>query len=177
MSKQTLLTALPPFGKDTEEIQAVVETPRGQHTKYKYDEELGLFRLHKVLPAGAVFPLDFGFVPSTRCEDGDPLDILIFNDEAALTGCVVKVRLLGVLEAEQTEGNKTVRNDRLLAVATASRQYSDLQSVKAMSKQLQEELEHFFISYNEMDGRQFKPLGWHGKSSAEALIQQGMKRY
>lgn len=78
---------------------------------------------------------------------------------SSLTGCVVNARLLGVLEAEQTEKGKTVRNDRLLAVAVASRQYSDLHSVKAMSASLQSELEHFFLSYNQIDDRLFKPLG------------------
>lgn len=177
MKKPCLLTSLPAFGENSEEIQAIVESPKGQHIKYKYDEGLGAFRLHKVLPAGAVFPLDFGFVPSPRGEDGDPLDILILGDAAAITGCVVNARLLGVLEAEQTEKGKTVRNDRLLAVTVASRQYRDRHSVMAMSASLQSELEHFFLSYNQIDDRLFKPLGWYGKSRAEALVQAGMKRY
>jgi inorganic pyrophosphatase len=94
----------------------VVDTPKGSRNKYKLDERDGQWRLSKVLPQGMSFPYDFGFVPSTRGEDGDPVDVLILADEPSFPGCVVAARLIGVLEAEQTEGRKTVRNDRLVAV-------------------------------------------------------------
>ena len=83
--------------------------------KFKYEEHVGLFRLSKVLPLGASFPYDLGFVPSTRADDGDALDVLVLMDAPAFTGCLVTVRMLGVIEAEQTEKGKTVRNDRLIA--------------------------------------------------------------
>ena len=89
-------------------VNVVVEAPRGSRNKYKYDERHGLFRLSKVLPLGACFPYDFGFIPSTRAEDGDPVDVLVLTEEPAFAGCVLPVRLLGVIEAEQTEGGKTV---------------------------------------------------------------------
>src|SRR5262249_11212882 len=95
-------------------VNVVIEAPRGSRNKYKYDERHGLFRLSKVLPLGACFPYDFGFIPSTRAEDGDPVDVLVLTEEPAFAGCVLPVRLLGVIEAEQTEGGKTVRNDRLV---------------------------------------------------------------
>src|SRR5262252_960490 len=95
-------------------VHVVVDTPKGSRNKYKYDKHLGLYRLSKVLPLGLAFPYDFGFIPSPQAQDGDPLDVLLLGEEALLPGCLVTVRLVGVLQAEQTEYGKTFRNDRLL---------------------------------------------------------------
>ena len=84
-------------------VEVVIETPAGSRNKYRYDEERGLFLLHKLLPLGTTFPFDFGFVPGTLAEDGDPVDVLVLSAEPLFQGCRVPVRLLGVIEAEQTE--------------------------------------------------------------------------
>ena len=99
---------------DTGLVRVVVDTSKGSRNKYKYDETLGLYRLSKVLPLGITFPYDFGSIPSTRAEDGDPLDVLVLGEEALLPGFLVTVRLVRVIQAEQTEHGKTFRNDRLL---------------------------------------------------------------
>jgi len=114
MSTPHGLTHLPARNPDTGLVHVIVDTPKGSRNKFKYDEKLGLFRLGKVLPLGSCFPYDFGFIPSTKAEDGDPVDVLVLMDEPAFSGCLVTVRLLGVIEAEQTEEGKTVRNDRLI---------------------------------------------------------------
>src|SRR5919202_2577365 len=114
------LAHLEPFDAASGEVNVIIETPKGSRNKFKYDEQRGLFKLSGVLPAGAVFPFDFGFVPSTRGEDGDPLDVLVLMDEPAFAGCLVPSRLIGVIEAEQTEEGTTERNDRLIAVAANS---------------------------------------------------------
>src|SRR5690242_4249841 len=100
---QTIRSLLEIAARDQESdlTNVVIECPKGSRNKYKYDEKLGLFKLSKVLPMGAVFPFDFGFIPSTRSEDSDPLDILVIMDEPGSVGCLLKVRLLGVIEAEQ----------------------------------------------------------------------------
>jgi inorganic pyrophosphatase len=121
---------------------------------------------------GAVFPFDFGFVPATVAEDGDPLDVLVLMDEPAFPGCVVLVRLLGVVEAEQTEDGKTERNDRLIAVAAESRDHHDLQSLDDLNANLVHEIEHFFVSYNAAKGKSFKVLGRRGPTVARRLIEQ-----
>ncbi|HEX8201166.1 MAG TPA: inorganic diphosphatase, partial [Isosphaeraceae bacterium] len=90
------------FAVKTGELNVIIETPKGSRNKFDFDEELGLFKLGGVLPAGAVFPYDFGFVPATRGGDGDPLDVLVLMDEPAFVGCLVPARLIGVIEAEQT---------------------------------------------------------------------------
>jgi hypothetical protein len=100
--------------------RVIIETPKGGRGKMTYDPESGAFALKRLLPDGMSFPLDFGFVPGTRAQDGDPIDVLVLNDEPAAVGTLMSVRLIGVIEAEQTEDGETVRNDRLLAVASVS---------------------------------------------------------
>src|SRR3954454_15900549 len=106
------MTHLPPFTSEGETCNVIIETPKGSRNKFNYDPELGLFRLGGVLPLGAVFPFDFGFVPSTLGGDGYPLDVLVLMHEPALTGRLVTVRLSGAIEADQTEDGETTRNDR-----------------------------------------------------------------
>ena len=109
------LEALSPKTEDGSKVRVVIEAPAGSRNKYKYDRDLGMFLLHKILPAGSAFPFDFGFVPGTLAQDDDPLDVMVLGEEATFTGCVVTVRLLGVIGAKQKDKGKTVRNDRLLA--------------------------------------------------------------
>ena len=159
-------------------MHVIIETPQGSRNKFDYDEELGLFKLGGVLPAGAVFPFDFGFVPSTTGGDGDPLDVLVLMDEAAFTGCLVVARLLGVIEAEQTEENgETTRNDRLIAVAENARNHREVRALGQLNENLLDEIEHFFVSYNEMKGKKFKPLGRFGTERAKRVIEEGVRRF
>ena len=159
-------------------LSVIIETPRGSRNKFDYDPALGLFKLGGVLPAGAVFPFDFGFVPSTTGGDGDPLDVLVLMDEAAFTGCYVEARLLGVIEAEQTERDgETTRNDRLIAVAAAARNHREVHSLAQLSENLLDDIEHFFVSYNEMKGKKFEPLGRFGTQRARRLVEEGARRF
>jgi inorganic pyrophosphatase len=98
-------------------VQVIIETPAGSRNKFAYDPDQGIFALKKVLPAGMVFPYDFGFLPQTIAPDGDPIDVLLLMDEPAFPGCAVKSRLIGVIEGQQLDGKKKIRNDRLVAVA------------------------------------------------------------
>jgi len=158
-------------------VNVIIDTPKGSRNKFKYDEELGLFRLSKVLPLGSSFPYDFGFIPGTRGEDGDALDVLVLLDEPAMPGCLVTVRLLGVIEAEQVEGGKTIRNDRLVGAVETRFNKPELRSLTEMSKSRLEEIEHFFVSYNEAQGRQFKPTGRRGPEAAEKLVTEGVREF
>jgi inorganic pyrophosphatase len=163
---------------DEEELNVVIETPKGSRNKYNYDEKLRLFKLGGVLPSGASFPFDFGFVPSTLGGDGDPLDVLVLMDEPAFAGCLVRVRLVGVVEAEQTERDgETTRNDRLIGVAAESRLLGRVRTLESLGPDLLEEIEHFFVSYNDIKGKRFEPLGRHGPARALKLVEEGMKRF
>lgn len=170
------LSRIAPFDRSGA-LHAVIETPKGSHNKYDYDEEFGYFKLGGVLPLGASFPFDFGFVPSTRGEDGDPIDVLVLMDEAAFAGCVVPARLIGVIEANQTERDgRTMRNDRLIAVASNSRLQSDVHSLRDLNPRVVGEIEHFFVSYNNIKGKTFEPLHRRGPKQALQLIEAGRKR-
>jgi inorganic pyrophosphatase len=171
------LGSLQPRAEDGENWNVIIETPKGSRNKYVYDPERGLFKLKKVLPLGNVFPFDFGFVPSTLEDDGDPLDVLVLMDAPAFTGCLVPVRLIGVIEAEQIEQGKKGRNDRVIAVSSESQNQSHLRSIKDLQENEITQIEHFFISYHELEGKPFKPIGRRGPKHAERLVKQGMERF
>ena len=163
---------------DDEELNVVIETPKGSRNKYNYDEKLGLFKLGGVLASGASFPFDFGFVPSTVGGDGDPLDVLVLMDEPAFAGCLVRTRLVGVIEAEQTERDgETTRNDRLVGVAADARLHTRVRTLESLGTTLLEEIEHFFVSYNQVKGKKFEPLGRFGPERARELVEEGMKQF
>ena len=177
-SSVTHLSHLETYASGASDPHVIIETPQGSRNKFNYDEQYGLFKLGGVLPAGAVFPFDFGFMPSTLGGDGDPLDVLVLMDEPAFAGCLVSARLLGVIEAEQTEEDgETTRNDRLIAVAAAARSHHEVRALDQLSENLVDEIEHFFVSYNEMKGKTFKPLGRFGPERAEQVIAEGMRRF
>src|SRR6195256_2619363 len=148
------LDRLAPF--EDECLIVVIETPKGSPNKLAFEPRLGAFVLSGVLPAGAVFPFDFGFVPSTRGDDGDPLDVLVLMDSPAFVGCIVPSRLIGAIQAEQTEkGKKTQRNDRVLAVAENSITHKSIRNLSDLNQDLVAQIEHFFVSYNEAKGKEF----------------------
>lgn len=167
---------LEPFDKDSGYVNAIIDTPKGSRNKFKFDEKIGMFKLGGPLPLGAVFPFDFGYVPATKGGDGDALDILILMDEPAFVGCLVPAKLIGVIEAEQTEDGQTTRNDRLIAVAADSRNHSDVRFLGDLNRNLVHEIERFFISYNETKGKKFTVLGRSGPEAARALIDQSSTR-
>lgn len=154
-------------------LDIIIETPKGSRNKYKYDEKRGGYRLSGVLTSGSTFPYDFGYIPQTLGEDGDPLDILVLMDEPAFPGCLISARLIGVIEAEQTEEGETKRNDRLIAVAEESRTHSHVHALNQIAPRLLSEIEHFFISYTQMRDEEFKPLRRASAAAALRLIKQG----
>jgi inorganic pyrophosphatase len=168
---------LPPtFSKNKNCIYAVIETPHGSRNKYDYDEKNDFFKLKTVLPSGTLFPLDFGFIPHTLGEDGDPLDVLVITDSPSFTGCIVECRVLGVLIAEQKEKNeKPERNDRFIAVASQSLNYSNLKKIEDVNENLLNEVIHFFEYYNEMAGKKFKFIKTIDSSSAMKIIRKQLK--
>ena len=168
--------ALSPHPKGEKSIvRVVIETPKGSRNKYAFDHKLGGFRLTKVLPEGMVFPYDFGFVPSTRAPDGDPIDVLLLMDEPAFTGCVVESRLVGVIEGEQTEDGKTVRNDRLLAVASENHTFSDLKDVADLNEDLIREVGEFFVNYHALNDTKFEVLDVRGPKAARRCLARALR--
>ena len=119
-----------PTWADKEHVHAVVETPRGSRCKLEFDPKLKVFTLSKPLLAGLTYPYDWGFVPSTKAEDGDPLDVLIIHDAATYPGLVLRCKPIGVLRVLQTSKGKSERNDRVFALPDRAPCEGDLQDIR-----------------------------------------------
>jgi inorganic pyrophosphatase len=160
------------FTKDKMCINAIIETPKGCAAKYDYDQEMQMFKLKKLLPKGMSFPFHFGFIPHTKAEDGDPLDVLVLLDEPSWPGCVIECEIIGVMEATETENNKTNRNDRLIATANASEKYNKIKDLSSMDDYLEKEIENFFNTYNNLEKKEFKIISKKGPKVALNLIKK-----
>jgi inorganic pyrophosphatase len=156
--------------------RAIIETPRGCRSKYDYDPDTGLFALAGLLPAGMAFPLAFGFVPDTLGEDGDPLDVLVVADEDLPLGCLITIRLLGVIDAEQTEQGETKRNDRLVGKVAQSRSFADIEQLAQLGEGFIEELKRFFVTYNALKDNSFAVLNIGDAAAARDRIREGSKQ-
>jgi inorganic pyrophosphatase len=154
--------------------KVIIETPKGRRNKFDYDPDYQLFSLGGLLPEGLAFPFDFGFIPSTLGDDGDPLDVMVLMDEPAHVGCLLDVRIIGVIEANQIEDGKKTINNRLIAVAVHSYSHENLSSLKDVNKSTLDQVEEFFVSYNKSRGKQFKVTGRHGPKRAAELVAAGI---
>ena len=167
---------LKPVDSDDDEIiKVIIETPKGSRNKYAFDPAEKAFTLKKVLPAGMAFPYDFGFVPSTEAEDGDPIDVLVLMDEPAFAGCLVKCRTIGVIEGEQGNGKKLERNDRLVAVDIENHQWEHIRRIDDLGEQFVKEIEEFFVNYHELSGKEYRILGVKGPGAARKCIDGAIK--
>jgi inorganic pyrophosphatase len=154
-------------------ITALIESPKGFNQKFDYDPKEGRFRLNKILPAGLVFPFDFGMIPGTKGEDGDPLDIIVIAESATFPGCLVDCRIIGALQAEQTERDgQTLRNDRFLGVPVVSQLFPDVNELDQLPESILNQLEHFFKNYNEQAGKTFKVTARLNAAKAAKLLDK-----
>lgn len=157
--------------------RAIIETPKGFRSKFDYDPDSGLFMLGGLLPVGMMFPFDFGFIPSTLGEDGDPVDIMVLMDAPAHVGCLIDVRIIGIITAEQVEGGKAETNDRLLGAAVHSYDHERLDSISDVNQTLLDQVEEFFISYNKQRGKKFRITGTGGPKKAIKFLEDGIQAH
>src|SRR6267378_1078408 len=156
MADPTRLT--PTDADDNETIQVIIETPKGSRNKYAFDPRQKIYELKKVLPAGMAFPYDFGFVPSTLADDGDPIDVLVLMDEPAFPGCLLKCRPVGIIEGEQGNKKRKVRNDRIVAIEQENHSYERVTHVGDLGTKFVRELEEFFVNYHELMEEKYRIL-------------------
>lgn len=153
-------------------MRVIIETPKGQGQKYDYDPGTGNFMLKKVMPAGMVFPFDFGFFPGTVGGDGDPVDVLVLAEIETFPGCMMECRVIGAIVAEQQERNgKKMRNDRYLAVPEVSVLYASIDSMEELPEETMDQLEAFFANYNNQAGKKFKVLERVGAKRAMKMLE------
>lgn len=155
--------------------RVIVETPKGKRAKYDYDRETKLFEVKTLLPEGMSFPLDFGFVPSTLCDDGDPLDVMVLNDEPAFPGALLQVRPIGVLEIEEREDGRVERNDRILAISSESHLYAEVKSVEDLPRSFIEHLSDFWMHKAELDRKALRVLGVRNAADALKYVRKAIK--
>jgi inorganic pyrophosphatase len=167
--------AVSPFD-DSGLVNVIIDTPRNSSNKYVHNSETGLFKMSGVLTAGHAFPYDFGFVPNTVGGDDDAVDVLVLMDAPAFVGCWVECRVIGGLKAMQTaEDGKKNRNDRFLAVEKHSLVYGSVESIEDLDQTLLDQIEHFFVSYNEAKGRKFEVIEKMDSKAAEKIIRESIK--
>ncbi len=151
----------------------IVEIPKNSANKYEYDIEMGVFRLDRALYSPMHYPGDYGFVPGTMAEDGDPIDILGLVDEPSFPGCMIEVRPLGILEME----DNAAIDRKVLAVPVRNPRYDQIRRIDEVPIHVQREIEHFFEIYKELEGKTVRLQGWRGFDAACQAIRASRERY
>jgi inorganic pyrophosphatase len=176
MKRKTAGTAKRGAASNPVTISVTIETPRGSRNKLKYEPAKKMYSLSKILPEGMVFPYDFGFVPGTKAEDGDPLDVLVLTDEPLFPGCLVACTLVGVIELTQEESGSRERNDRLIAVAQASLLYADVKDIAGLNGVVLKQVEEFFVNYQRVRNIKVNILGRHGPERAMEILRRSRRQ-
>jgi inorganic pyrophosphatase len=155
------------------EVNAVIEIARGDTNKYEYDKELNVFRLDRNLYSPVHYPGDYGFIPSTLSDDGDPLDVLVLVDAPSFTGCVMTVRPIGVLK--MVDQNK--EDEKILAVGLNNPVYKELTDYQHIYPHLLREIEHFFSMYKQLEAKSTEITGWGDADKARDIVIDCRDRY
>ena len=154
-------------------IRMIVEIPKNSSNKYEYDGKLGVFRLDRTLYSPLHYPGDYGFVPGSLADDGDPLDVPALVDEPSYPGVLLEVRPIGVLAmVDQEEAD-----EKILAVPNRNPRFEQVQKIEHLFPHNLREIEHFFTIYKELEGKRTEMRGWRGPDEARELIQTARRRY
>lgn len=163
-----------PIGEHAPEIvTAVVEIPLDSVNKYEYDKKLHVFRLDRVLHSPVHYPGEYGFIPQTLAQDGDPLDILILGDSPTFPGCVFKARPIGLFEML----DQGIPDEKVLAFATGNPRANDIQNYTDVMSHILREVEHFFSVYKSLEGKRTDVLGWKDRAAAYEAIRTSHERF
>ncbi|MFC5862250.1 inorganic diphosphatase [Acidicapsa dinghuensis] len=163
-----------PIGKQSPDIVAVVvEIPLDGTNKYEYDKQLHVFKLDRTLHSPVHYPGDYGFIPQTLAEDGDPLDILILGDSETFPGCLLNARPIGLFEML----DQGIPDEKVVAYGTGNPRFQDVESYTQVQPHVLREIEHFFSVYKDLEGKRTKALGWKGREAAHQVIRSSHERY
>lgn len=164
---------LSPGAGAPELVTAIVEIPRGSRNKYELDKASGLLRLDRVLYSAVHYPGDYGFIPRTLHEDGDPLDILIAIEEPTFPGCQIDVRPIGVLRML----DRGEPDDKILAVAAHDPRRGEYFDIADLPQHFLREVEHFFRIYKDLEGKRVEIIGWGKSGDAMRVVTESIDRY
>src|SRR5438309_11372487 len=165
--------ALPTGDAAPAEVNAVIEIPRGDTNKYEYDKQLQVFRLDRNLYSPVHYPGDYGFIPSTLGDDGDPLDVLVLVDTASFPSCVMEVRPIGLLEMR----DQGLGDEKVLAVGKGNPRYKDVWNFSEIYPHMLKEITHFFSIYKDLEGKRVEVKGWRDASFARAKVLEAQQRF
>lgn len=154
-------------------VTAFIEIPRGSRNKYEYDEKNGRFLLDRVLYSSVHYPTDYGFVPETLAEDGDPLDVLVLVQEPTFPGCHIEARVLGGLDMHDEKGS----DFKVLAVPTGDPRFDHVRSLSDVGEHWLREIETFFATYKQLEPKQTEVLGWHDLNETRETVDACRARY
>lgn len=164
---------LPIGERSPEAVNAIVEIPLDGVNKYEYDKKLHVFRLDRSLYSPVHYPGDYGFIPSTKAEDNDPLDVLILADTPSFTGCLIEARPIGVLEMT----DQGVADQKILGVPTHNPRYNEVHNYSSVYTHVLREIEHFFSIYKDLEGKRTRVTGWGDAERARNLIRESHERF
>ena len=156
-----------------EQVTAVIEIPMGSRNKYELDKETGLLRLDRVLYSSMHYPGDYGFIPRTLHEDGDPLDVLVHVNQATFPGCQIDVRPIGVLKML----DRGEPDDKVLGVPRHDPYHAEFYDIADLPGHYLKEVEHFFHVYKDLEGKRMQILGWEKSEVAMQVICDSVERY
>jgi inorganic pyrophosphatase len=171
------LLKLPFTGDEKNSIRCIVETPRGSRAKFTYDPEAKIFAMSKALVTGLTYPYDWGFIPSTLGEDGDPADVMLLHDVATYPGTMICAQLVGVLRVVDVEKDEKTPNPRLFAVPVGANREHELEDVRQLSKRLRKELEKFFKQTAALQSKEVEIIDWDGPKAAQEILEACAARY
>lgn len=163
-----------PIGVNSPEIvTAVIEIPKDSTNKYEYDKQLHVFRLDRNLHSPVHYPSDYGFIPRTLADDGDPLDILVLGETPTFAGCVYQARPIGMFEML----DQGVRDEKIIACSIGNPRFNGVDHYSDIPRHILLEIEHFFSIYKALEGKHTKALGWKDVADAREMIQTCHERF
>ena len=155
------------------DVNVLVEIPRGSRNKYEWDEELSAIKLDRFLFSSVVYPTDYGFIPDTLGEDGDPLDAMVCVSEPTFPGCVIAVKVIALFRMRDEEGI----DDKILCVPHTDPNWNTMDTLEDIPRALRDEISHFFSIYKQPQGIHVKVDGWHRREDALTIIDDAHERY
>ncbi len=164
---------LPPGPDVPHAVYCIVEIPKGSRNKYEYSKKAGVIKLDRVLYSSMYYPSDYGLIPQTYAEDGDPLDIMVMVNEPTFASCVIEARPIAVFHML----DRGDPDDKILAVPTTDPLYADYHDIDDIPKHFLSEVSHFFQTYKQLQGIEVTPKGWDDADKAYAIIQDAIERY